>query len=115
MKTCHILPQGKAPKLEDCLFVRITDAVFQEVYEQYYGYQGRLCLLVAPSVPEAALLKFVEDATGDLDVVIHHTPGLVFLSRFSKVMVGIKPVISQFPPKTSAQVILDECKKACAS
>jgi hypothetical protein len=110
MRTCYVLPQGKVPKVADALYVRMTSVTFNEVYDQYLDYQKPLCVLLAAEIPTASLLKFVESVS-DITVVVNHTPDLVFLSRFNSVVMGIKPVITPFPPKTSAQALLEECKK----
>ena len=113
MKTLYIMPQGKVPKLSGYALVRMTEESFSDVYEQYLGYPNPLCIVLSPSVPTAAVLKFVEEASSDFSMVTHFTPDLVFLSRFSVVRVGTKPTLSPFPLKSSAQILLEECKALC--
>lgn len=113
MKILYILPQGKVPRLYEHVMVRVSPESFDQVYEQYHRHSGKLCLLVHPSTYLPGLLKFVEDAQGDLAVVVHKTPDVVFLSRFSSHVVGIPVQYYPFPSKTRSQVLFEECRKLC--
>jgi len=93
--------------------VKVTPHTFLEVCDQYRDYPMPLCLVVAKDVPDGALLKFVEDAPGDLAVVLYRTPGQVFLSRFSSTVVWAVPKIRPFPDHTNTQATLKECQSLC--
>lgn len=109
MKVCYIADPGKVPKLTKTLYVRISGEGFDDAYYQYKDIQGALCLVVSPDVPTSGLLKFVEDYTGDLSVVVYSTPDLVFLSRFHKTVVKR----TLHPSKAFALSSLEEALKEC--
>jgi len=113
LKVLYILPQGKVPRLMEHVMVRVTTEHFDQVYEQYRDYPGKVCLLVHPDVYLPGLLKFVEEANGDLAVVVNRTPDTMFLSRFSSHVVGLKIQYYPFPSKSRSQVLFEECRKLC--
>lgn len=113
MKTLYIMPQGKVPKVPGALYVRMSTECFNDVYTQYLGYPNPICVVLGASIPYSALLKFIEAASDDFSLVLHDTPDLVLLSRFSNVFMGTKPTIRPFPDRTFSQTLLDECKVLC--
>lgn len=115
MKALWILPQGSLPRLKDFFYVKVTKDNLSDIIHRYSGVQVNLCLAVQPEVDLAGLLRFIESFVGELVVVVHETPDLVFMSRFVSVKKRTEPTISPFPPASPLEGLLEETKRLCQS